>query len=580
MVSEVLMTNKKNRSKKVNRGERERLNKRRQEVDEAHLQEAEEMEPEFEQEVQEEELEKDGGEMTMAEQPYMGPTSFEELDALRTARERAEQVQEVTWDTQDLVRNILYSPTIDEGQKAQKIMDVAGGFKARLSQSVGEDMKKDMEVLEIEAMLAMDERETARHPIKKGAESLVEFAKKKLSYGARQNLSDSDFALVYTDSQGNKQRKYPIYDKAHVRNALARAAQQIQGGGQGAADARKALPKIRAAAKKFGISMAEKGLHIEKDAKGDWRWIGRPSNNFIDLQTDIMIKEAHQKYVAWLDENPDMAPVFLSWHTPGTARENPADFWMEHEGFLIMSGKLTEPEARSLLSMQKQVDLGMSLQGVGVRLNKQDPRQITDYWLYEVSDLPLDNAANPFTNLETITKEVGMDKLEYLTEVLGSKEKAQAYLEKTGQMQKQLQEAGITSKEVGTPADETTKLEVDALVPQIVKALKEEFGMDELSAAIAQLQEAYDKVPLLEGMVKDLMMTADERLANQLQTPNMRYAWLRDNRASQSKSTKLDKADEDDDEDDEALMKAGPEAHWLSQVTHTAPIPADEEVSA
>lgn len=78
--------------------------------------------------------------------------------------------------------------------------------------------------------------------------------KKKLSYSSRQNLSDSDFALVTTRG-GQKIRKYPIHDASHVRNALARAAQQIKNGGEGAKDAKAAMPKIRAAAKKFGIKM-------------------------------------------------------------------------------------------------------------------------------------------------------------------------------------------------------------------------------------------------------------------------------------------------------------------------------------
>lgn len=41
----------------------------------------------------------------------------------------------------------------------------------------------------------------------------------KLTYKERKNLPDSDFALP-------KKRKYPIYDKAHARNALARVAQE------------------------------------------------------------------------------------------------------------------------------------------------------------------------------------------------------------------------------------------------------------------------------------------------------------------------------------------------------------------
>jgi len=48
----------------------------------------------------------------------------------------------------------------------------------------------------------------------------------KLSYRERQRLPDSAFAIVYRDPKtGEKIRKYPIHDRAHAKNALARVAQ-------------------------------------------------------------------------------------------------------------------------------------------------------------------------------------------------------------------------------------------------------------------------------------------------------------------------------------------------------------------
>lgn len=71
------------------------------------------------------------------------------------------------------------------------------------------------------------------------------------------DLPDSDFAYIEPggkkDDQGKtvprSKRHFPIHDAAHVRNALARAPQSPFG--------EKAMPKIRAAAKKFGIDVAE-----------------------------------------------------------------------------------------------------------------------------------------------------------------------------------------------------------------------------------------------------------------------------------------------------------------------------------
>jgi hypothetical protein len=498
-----------------------------------------------------------------------GPTSFEELDAMEAAREQAHEVQEVTWNVQDLVRNILFDPmTEDPGEKASKITKVANDYKKRVSAIVAQPVKKDIEVLQIEAMLAIEKRNT---PLPQRA---VELIKAALSPAARGKLSEGDFALP-------EKKKYPIHDKAHVRNALARAAQQIDSGGEGAEDARKALPKIRAAAKKFGIdvSLQKNAFMIEKDAKGDWRWIGNPSNNFIDWQEDIIEKSAHQNYVAFLDDNPSLAPVFMTWHTPGTARTYPADFWMEQDGALIMSGKLTEDEASALFRVQKEVDLGMSHQAFALRLS-DDPRVVTHYWMYEVSDLPRDSAANPFTSLETITKEVGMDKLQYLTEMMGSEEKAKAYLEKTSQMQKQLTEAGITSKEKeaeavsgqqsAPPAPVAVPLDMKAIMDQVSK----ELDIEGLNAFVAQAQENIEKVGILEGLVKQLQGSDEEKLAAALTPPAARFAWTREHRASQSDATKLKKEKADEDETLSKAAPGVPPGYWLSELTGTMPIDA------
>ena len=61
---------------------------------------------------------------------------------------------------------------------------------------------------------------------------------------------DADFAAVWEDGARKKQRALPIYDAAHVRNALARF-NQVQG--MPAEVKMRALAKIKAAAKKYTI---------------------------------------------------------------------------------------------------------------------------------------------------------------------------------------------------------------------------------------------------------------------------------------------------------------------------------------
>jgi HK97 family phage prohead protease len=84
-----------------------------------------------------------------------------------------------------------------------------------------------------------------------------------MSSGSINDLPDSAFAYIEPggkkDDQGKtvprSLRHFPIHDAAHVRNALARAPQSPFGD--------KAMPKIRAAAKKFGIKVTENRADLD-----------------------------------------------------------------------------------------------------------------------------------------------------------------------------------------------------------------------------------------------------------------------------------------------------------------------------
>lgn len=81
------------------------------------------------------------------------------------------------------------------------------------------------------------------------------------------DLPDSAFAYIEpggsTDSGGKtvprSLRHFPVHDAAHVRNALARASQSPYGD--------KAMSKIKAAAKKFGIHIGEHSIREDADLR-------------------------------------------------------------------------------------------------------------------------------------------------------------------------------------------------------------------------------------------------------------------------------------------------------------------------
>lgn len=563
---------------------KERRRESRLRAKERELHKAKELEAEIDSEVDVIETENDQEDEGVEKDMYPevvyasvpGPISFDELDEQRAVEEQASAVREVTWDTETLVRNILYDPDMDPGEKADAISEVSAEFAGRVSMEMEDEKKeKDLELLQLEAIVAHEHRSMS------ALDFIEDMTKKVVSYASRSKMDDSKFAMVDT-RDGKKVRKYLIHDKAHVRNALARAAQMIKRGGSAAADARKALPKIHAAAKKMGIGASMEKEHnailIEKDSKDQWRWVGWVSNNFVDWDGDIISEDAHKEYVDWLDKNMDVAPAFVCWHLPGTARKSSVDFAMYEKGFLIMSGALEEDEAAGLLKAQAKVDLGMSHGTFVLSRDPKDLRVIAKYRMYEASDLPLVKAANPFTDFETVSKEVGMNKKEYLAQILGSVEKADAFLEKTGLKQKALDEAGVESKEqtaapvepapVEPIPDPATKEEVPPVAepPNVVDEVLKAMDIDGLNAFVAQAKADHEKIPVLEELIKNLQGDQDEKLAEKLTPPVARFTWSQEKRASQAEENVVPKEEKD-------KVKPGvPEGYWLSDVTNTAPV--------
>lgn len=502
---------------------------------------------------------------------YEGPTSWDDMEAEKEAHMKAMQVSELSWTTGDLVRNILHSQMGPE-EKGKAISEVGTGFSQRLKGIAKEKdvMKKeyDIELLELDALIAIDKRHT---PI---AESIGDFISKAvLTTSAEKKLSDDDFALVRGEGD-NKERKYPLTDKAHVRNALARAAQQIKGGGPGASDAKAALPKIRAAAKKMGIGQVEKSssaVVIEKDLSGGWRAVMWPSNNFKDLDGEIISEKAHQEYVEWVNENMELAPVFTTWHKPELVRKSQVDFVGYENGFLMMSAPLTESEAAGLFRVQQLCDIGMSHGTIVMERNPDNKMIVEKYRTAEVSDLPLENAANPFTDFTIISKEADMDTKKYLASLLGE-DKANAFLEKNELKQKALRDAGVEEKEAKTDTSEASQQETpkqDASAPDleaILKAVSERFDIAGLNEFVTKANEAIERVPVLEQLVKDLNEDTDEKLAEKIAPAvTQKMAWTL--RPSQSADNKVDETKDAD----KKLVKSKP-VHWLSEITDTEPV--------
>ena len=398
----------------------------------------------------------------------------------------------------------------------------------------------------------------------------IDRIKAKLTSAEIDSLPDSAFAFV--EDGGKKDdagltvprslRHYPVHDKAHVRNALARAAAQMKAGGMGAKIASHAMPKIRAAAKRMGIGVPAKegkssSFAVFKSIDGSYRWLGRVTNKWEDRDGEIVTDAAHREFAAWLDAHPAEAPQWWSWHTP--VRKSRADWWDYADGFLVMSGPATEAEYKSYAALSEPSGMSHGFYG---RRDPANPKHITKYRMFEISDLPLKVAANVWTDFQTIRKELTMafsvEKRAYLVGVLGE-EAVKEIESQTGEMAKALDAAGVSWKETDEPKAAPAQSQPDE---HILKAVLDSLNLPELQTGLAAMKAQADLVPELQAQVKALTAsvaalakTDDEKIAEVIAPRVKPVEWFR---ASQAKETQLS-----DDEKDKKLKTVAPEYEWL-----------------
>ena len=168
-----------------------------------------------------------------------------------------------------------------------------------------------------------------------------------------------------------------------------------------------------------------------------------------------------------------------------------------------------------------------------------------------------------------------MDTLKYLAAILGSEEKAKAYLDKTEGKQKALQAAGVETKDVKPETVETPAVETPAPVAppapntdEIVAKVLKELDIEGLQDFLKKSQESLEKVPVLEKLVQDLSGNRDDWLAEKIApAAEKRFLW---SRASGDETNVLNK----DDAADEELKKtaAGLPENWLGDALGVQPL--------
>ena len=207
-----------------------------------------------------------------------------------------------------------------------------------------------------------------------------------------------------------------------------------------------------------------KPLTIFKDKDGDLRWFAWASNRWRDRDypPEILEDKAHKDFVDYIDGGGAMPEAWL-WHTPGT-RWGQAD-WVEYaDGFLMVSGTVDKGKEHVAESIMNDPDVGVSH---GFRYRHSDPGEgiIGWYRTFEVSSLPIGSAANQWTDMAVIKKEIDMGfsqaKREYLVSKVGE-DVTQTIEADTSKMQAVLDALGVDTKDM--PEEKDGK---DGVEPQV-----------------------------------------------------------------------------------------------------------------
>jgi len=314
----------------------------------------------------------------------------------------------------------------------------------------------------------------------------------KLPIDSADRIADAITALQPGGFRGNPvQLQVP---KSRVIARISRAIGKLADGDE--------KDRLRERLKKVK-SLATSSFEIYKDIDGNFRWFGWVTNKWRDRDYfanpekggEILTDDAHKDYVDWVDQSPaTRMPQLLAWHTMETAHKGRAD-WIDYaDGFVMASGPLTLREVRSIARVQQDYDLGMSHGFLPLQKDRHEGL-IQRYRTFEVSYLPLEVAANPWTEFRSITKEVfemGLTekKRGFLTKLMGD-DFVEEIEKENATKAAELEAAGVDFKEETEPEASATEVveTPEAEVPKVDEVEEPEEGKEVSTDPVADLRK-------------------------------------------------------------------------------------------
>lgn len=276
-------------------------------------------------------------------------------------------------------------------------------------------------------------------------------------------------------------------------------------------------------------------LLIFKGQDGKTYWLAIFSNNFIDREGEIISEKAHKDYEMRLDMKLTPMPELWAWHTEGTKHGQADMVWYQTHNQYALGHFDDTPEAQKAISYYRKNPVKLSHGFIAPEWALKDG-VYSAYNTFEISTLPPQVAANPYTSFEEIKSMPVPEKREaFIQKLFG--DKAPDVLAKVNARDDQAKELATLvefkdfaspSGEAEKPADESTKAlselftenvemttEILGVIKNQVKALKDK------DATIAALKSEKDtEVAALRKELEDVKKLVNMPPSRPSQSPN------------------------------------------------------------
>ena len=153
----------------------------------------------------------------------------------------------------------------------------------------------------------------------------------------------------------------------------------------------------------FQRKPSDDAFSIFKGSDNEWHWHAIFTNNFEDLEGEILTAKAHDKYIARLDMGLVPMPRLLVWHTPGTEHGETDAVWRNGHFVHAVGHFDATPEATKAIAFyQKNASKIKMSHGFTAPEWAFDGKHYEDYNTIEITTLPPYAAANPYTSFEEL----------------------------------------------------------------------------------------------------------------------------------------------------------------------------------